>query len=218
MYAGDSIHDFAVRVAKLTNLDIKNIIHAYHRYSPYQDGGILADYYNIPYDTTPTAIAYYCTLKSKEKLEKILRQHNHDLEEKEKKRILIIASIIQRETQNQDEMPLIASVIYNRLKENMKLQLDATLNYGKHSHAVINPKRIKNDNTHYNTYKYKGLPPEPIGSSSIAAIKATINPAKSDYLYFMLANNGSHNFASTYQEHITHIKWFKKMNDSNKTN
>lgn len=217
MYAGDSIHDFALRTAKQTRLNPKEILGAYHRYAPYRDGGILAGYYQIPYDTTSTAIAYYCTFTSQERLTKILSRQGIDPDAKERKRILILASIIQRETQNRKEMPLIASVIKNRLKKDMKLQLDATLNYGRYSHTIITPQRIKEDQSRYNTYRYKGLPPEPIGSASEVAVQAVIHPAKSDYLYFMLATNGSHNFTSTYQEHLEHIRWFKKMNEDNQT-
>ena len=217
MYAGDSIDDFASHTAKQTNISPKKIIRAYSHYAPYKDGAIIAGRYKIPYDATATAIAYYCILKSKERLDQIFEKYNLDPSKDERKKLITIASIIQKETKNKDEMPLIASVIYNRLNKGMKLQLDATLNYGKYSHKIVTHNRIQNDHTRYNTYKYKGLPPEPIGSSSIAAIKAAIDPAKSDYLYFMLAANGSHNFASNYEEHIKHIKWFRKTNDNNKT-
>ncbi len=217
MYAGDSMDDFVVRTAKQTHLDPEDILKAYWRYTPYRDGGILAGYYQIPYDTTPDAIAYYCVHTSQEKLAKILSQHDLDLDTQEQKKLLIIASIIQKETQNTQEMPLISSVIHNRLQKGMKLQLDATLNYGKYSHQIVSPEHIREDLTRYNTYRYKGLPPEPIGSSSEAAIHAAAAPAKSDYLYFMLASNGSHNFASTYQEHLEHIRWFKMINKDNKT-
>lgn len=217
MYAGDSMDDFTIRTAKQTHLDPADILKAYQRYTSYQDGGILAGYYQIPYDTTPTAIAYYCILVSQMELSKIFSQHDLRLDTEETKRILIIASIIQKETQDTQDMPLISSVIHNRLQKGMRLQLDATLNYGKYSHLVVSSERIQKDDTRYNTYRYKGLPPAPIGSSSGEAIHAAIAPAKSDYLYFMLASNGSHNFADSYQEHLRHIRWFRMKNDHNKT-
>ena len=141
-------------------------------------------------------------------------------------RILTIASIIQKETQDPKEMPLISSVIHNRLKKGMKLQLDATLNYGKYSHQIVTPERIQRDKSHYNTYRHKGLPPHPIGSATKEAILAALNPAQTEYLYFMLADKGTHNFAITYPEHLAHIRWYKaqkekknrETNRSNNTN
>ncbi len=211
MYSGDSIDYFAAKTAAQTKLLTEKIIQAYRKFSPYYDGGILAGFYQIPYRTTPSAIAYYMTQRSEKRFKGFASQYNITYDTESWNRILTIASIIQKETQNTQEMPLIASVIYNRLDKEMKLQLDATLNYGKYSHQIITPKRIKQDKSHYNTYLYTGLPPHPIGSVSPASLIATLKPAKTDYLYFMLANNGSHNFASTYEEHLANIRWYKKQ-------
>ncbi len=106
-------------------------------------------------------------------------------------------------------MPLISSVIYNRLEKGMKLQMDGTLNYGKYSHTVVTPERIKSDESPYNTYKYKGLPPHPLGTVSLAALKASIKPAESNYIFFMLNPNGTHNFTATYKEHLKNIRAFR---------
>ena len=88
----------------------------------------------------------------------------------------------------------------------MRLQMDGTLNYGKFSHIKVTPERIKNDMTAFNTYKHKGLPPSPIGSVSIAAIKAAIKPAKSDYLYFMKNKDGVHDFSKSFKTHRKNIR------------
>jgi len=211
MYSGDSIDYFAARTATQTALPADAIIQAYRAFSPYYDGGILAGFYQIPYRTTPSAIAYYMTQRSRRRFEEFGEQYGVASDSKTWNRILTIASIIQKETQNTQEMPLIASVIYNRLAKEMKLQLDATLNYGTFSHQIITPERIKQDKSHYNTYLYTGLPPHPIGSVSPASLIATLKPAKTDYLYFMLADNGRHNFTSTYKEHLANIRWYKKQ-------
>ncbi len=71
------------------------------------------------------------------------------------KKYIIIASIIQKESANKKEMPIISSVIVNRLKKDMKLQMDGTLNYGLNSHKKVTPNMIRNDTSTYNTYKTK---------------------------------------------------------------
>ena len=119
--------------------------------------------------------------------------------------LLTIASIIQKESNSAKEMPLISSVIFNRLDKGMRLQMDGTLNYGKNSRTIVTPERIKTDTSYYNTYKYKGLPPAPISSVTLDALHAAMHPAKSDYLFFMLKPDGSHTFASSYEKHLKRI-------------
>jgi UPF0755 protein len=108
-------------------------------------------------------------------------------------------------------MALISSVIHNRLKKNMMLQLDATLNYGKYSHQIVTPSRIKSDKSHYNTYLHKGLPPHPIGSATKEAIIAAIKPADTNYLYFMLNPKGKHDFSATYSMHLANIRHYRQV-------
>ena len=103
-------------------------------------------------------------------------------------------------------MPIVSSVIYNRLKKGMRLQMDGTLNYGKYSHIKVTPERIKNDTSRFNTYKYKGLPHSPIGAVSFDAIIAAIKPAKTNYLYFMKNAQGVHDFTDSYKTHRKNIR------------
>ena len=117
-----------------------------------------------------------------------------------------MASIIQKEAANVNEMPIVSSVIYNRLKKGMPLQMDGTLNYGKYSHVKVTARRIREDDTSYNTYKNKGLPSNPICAISLNAIKAAIFPIKSNYLYFVKDNKtGLHKFTGSYKEHVNNI-------------
>jgi UPF0755 protein len=130
-----------------------------------------------------------------------------------------MASIIQKESNSVKEMPLISSVIYNRLEKNMRLQMDGTLNYGKYAHTIVTPERIRTDESLYNTYKHKGLPPAPLSTVSIEALESAYSPKSSDYLFFMLNKDGSHNFAATYAEHLVNIRAFRtKANENNETN
>lgn len=116
--------------------------------------------------------------------------------------VLIIASIIEKETSLTKEMPLISSVFYNRLKRNMRLNSCPTVIYALGPSFDGNLK--KEDlmlSSPYNTYRHNGLPPSPISSPSMDAIKASLNPANTDYLYFVSMNNGRHKFSRTLEEH-----------------
>jgi len=115
--------------------------------------------------------------------------------------IATLASIIQGEAIYIDEMPIISSVYHNRLNRRMLLQADPTIQYilpGK-PRRLFN-KDLKIDNP-YNTYMYKDLPPGPINNPGLAALKAAILPAKSDYLYFVADLEGRHTFTHTVREH-----------------
>jgi len=121
---------------------------------------------------------------------------------------LILASIVQRETKNAAEMPLIASVYYNRLRRGMLLEADPTVQYalGKAPRwwpAPLNLKNLKAQSP-YNTYLHKGLPPTPIDNPGPNALEAVANPAKSNYLFFRAACQGPphHIFSQSYKEHL----------------
>ena len=103
-------------------------------------------------------------------------------------------------------MPLVSSVIYNRIKKGMKLQMDGTLNYAQYSHIKVTPKRIREDKSIYNTYLHKGVPEIPVCNVSFEAIRAAIFPAKTSYLYFMKSKKGTHDFSCNYSTHLTNIR------------
>lgn len=118
--------------------------------------------------------------------------------------VLIMASIIEKEAANIEEMPVIASVFYNRLAIGQKLQSDATVNYvvGE-GRAQATLKDLEIDSK-FNTYKYNGLPPSPICNPGLAAIKAAIFPAKTEYFYFLTTQDDKRItiFSKTYAEHL----------------
>lgn len=123
---------------------------------------------------------------------------------------LIMASIIQREAVIGDEKPIIASVFYNRIKKNMTLSSDATVNFlYDYKKKRIFYKDLKKDSP-YNTYIYKGLPPAPICNPDRASVMAAINPADTDYLFFVASNGGHHHFSKTYREHLNFQRTVKK--------
>ncbi len=212
MYSGDTIQLFAQKLASQTLLSEGKLLNAYYRPSPYSDGGILAGHYAVPYRTDPDATMYALTYHSRARFQALAKTYGLTYDPKTFKPYLIIASIIQKETWRADEMPRIASVITNRLKRGMKLQLDATLNYGPYAHTPVTPERIRTDASRFNTYRHTGLPPEPIGSISESALRAALHPAKTPYLFFVRNIMGAHDFASDYATHranITRIKFEK---------
>jgi len=115
--------------------------------------------------------------------------------------LLTLASIVERETVLREELPLIAAVFWNRLKRNMPLQADPTVSYavGKDGRAPTRDDLAVD--SPYNTYKYRGLPPTPIGNPGRAAILAVLNPAQVDYLFFVSVDDIRHHFSSTLDEH-----------------
>ncbi len=124
-------------------------------------------------------------------------------------KIIAVASIVEKEAANDEEKPLIAGVIYNRLRKGMFLQCDPTIIYGYKIEGIDKERLLGSDirksNSPYNTYKMKNLPPTPICNPGIVSIKAAMYPANTKYFYF-LAVNGKHIFSKTYKEHLLKIK------------
>ena len=118
--------------------------------------------------------------------------------------LLTIASIVQAEGFTDEDFGKVSRVIYNRLKIGMPLQMDSTLLYANKSRGEI---RVTNRElkiaSKYNTYKYKGLPPGPIGSPGGAALEATIKPTPGNWLYFVTVSPGETKFTNSYSEFLT---------------
>lgn len=115
--------------------------------------------------------------------------------------VVTMASIIQGEAMYNSEMKKISSVYHNRIKKNMLLQADPTVQYivpGKNIKLYYKHLRIDNP---YNTYKYKGLPPGPINSPGLEALKSAVTPLNTDYIYFVANGTGYHTFTKTIKEH-----------------
>jgi len=131
-----------------------------------------------------------------------------------KHQILTLASIIDREAKYFDEMPRISGVYHNRLKKKMKLQADPTVQYAlDEPRSRITAEDLKVESP-YNTYKYAGLPPGPIGNPSKEAILAAIYPEQNEYLFFVSNTKGRHIFTKTYEEHKFYAKRYREWLDS----
>lgn len=119
-----------------------------------------------------------------------------------KHEIVTMASIIEKESNGMDDREIISSILWNRIELGMPLQVDASFVYllGKESRELtLND--LKFDSP-YNTYLYKGLPPGPIGNPGVESIRAALNPADTDYLFYLHSKDGSIYFAKTFAEHV----------------
>ena len=121
---------------------------------------------------------------------------------------LILASIVQKETYDKEESPIVAAVFLNRIKSKMLIQADPTIIYGMYDRYSGNIRKadLIDKSNRFNTYRHRGLPPTPISNPSIIAIKAVINPANSDYYYFVATKDGKHVFARDYDEHKRNVR------------
>jgi UPF0755 protein len=118
--------------------------------------------------------------------------------------VVVVASLIEREARADADRPKVSAVIHNRLREGMPLQIDATIQY-----ALPEKNRLLTEDDYgyesrYNTYLHGGLPPTPIASPGVASLRAALQPADQDYLYFLVVDEetGRHEFAETYQEFL----------------
>lgn len=132
----------------------------------------------------------YIFLDSRHKLKQFVRNHFTYTPEIMKMRIVhIITSIIQKKSNSIEEIPLISSVIYNRLQKGMKVQMDGTLSYGPYAHTIVTPEHIRSDESQYNTYKHRSLPPHPLSTVTLHALEASIKPASTNYIFFDIKQN-----------------------------
>ena len=125
--------------------------------------------------------------------------------------VVVLASLVEKETAAAQERPLVAAVFLNRLQRGMRLETDPAVIYGiagfdgnlrrAHLVDVTNP---------YNTYQHAGLPPGPIASPGAAALRAVVDPAEADYLYFVARHDGTHQFSRSYGEHVRAVNRFQR--------
>jgi len=128
--------------------------------------------------------------------------------------VVALASLVERETPNPTERPLVAGVFYNRLRHNELLQCDPTVQYAMeiagHPEKIVRPEDLK-INSPYNLYKHKGLPPGPIANPGEASLRAALDPAQTDYLYFVANDQGGHFFSKTLEEHNRNVARYRHL-------
>lgn len=203
---GETYYYFLEEIANKFNLSHKKLLEAYKEYAYKLDGNILAESYSLPLGMREDHLVFYLISFTNKKYEEFSHKIFGEYNKKSWYKYVTIASIIQKEAADVDEMPIVSSVIQNRIKKKMALQMDGTLNYGIYSHTKVTAQMIREDKSSYNTYKYNELPSDPVCAVSLDAIKAAIFPIKSDYIYFVRdKRTGKHKFTSDYKEHINNI-------------
>jgi UPF0755 protein len=128
--------------------------------------------------------------------------------------IVTLASLIERETPQPQERPVVASVFYNRLKLGLPLQCDPTVQYALDLLGKPTPKVSAEDlhtKSPYNTYLHRGLPPGPIANPGDASLRAALQPAQTHYLYFVANGSGGHFFSSTLAQHNRNVQKYKRI-------
>lgn len=203
---GETMHFFILHISETLGLDEVELKSAYDEFSDYPDGVIFPDTYKVPLDIGPRYLMSHLISTSLKKHKAISEKLMGRYDVKQWFSYISIASIVQKESANVEEMPLVSAVIFNRLKLKMPLQMDGALNYGQYSHEKITSQRIRSDTSIYNTYKYRGIPPYPVCAASLDAIKAAFKPANVNYLYFVRNSRGGHSFSSSYDEHVKNIR------------
>jgi len=203
---GETTYIFLNQLSDSLELDRKKLQQEYDSQSRIKEGMFVPNTYKLPIGITEKEIIRLLLALSESKMKQFSMKIFGNYNETKWFHYVAVASVIQKESANIEEMPLVSSVIFNRIKKGMKLQMDGTLNYGKYSHIKITPKRIREDISIYNTYIYSGVPNIPVCNVSFDAIRAAIFPAKTDYLYFMKSKSGKHDFSRYYSTHLRNIK------------
>lgn len=173
------------------------------------EGYLFPDTYSFSKGTSPKAIVSKMYDNFKKKWDpswdarlKELNMSVHD--------IVTLASIIEKESGNSEEQPLISSVFHNRLQRRMRLQSDPTVIAGlPHFNGNLTKEDLLTP-TPYNTYVIDGLPVGPIGNPGTTALEAAVNPAKTDYLFFVANGQGSHVFSATLDEHNKAVNLYQR--------
>lgn len=175
-----------------------------------KEGTYYPETYYFPANTSGEAILKMAQSMMEKKLANAWRQRDPSVVLKTPYEALILASIIEKETSNEQEKPIISGIFQRRLIKKMRLQADPTVVYGLSFFNGHLTKKDLQSPTPYNTYVNFGLPPTPIAWPGMRSIEAALDPDKSDYLYFVAKGDGTHHFSATLQEHNKAVKQYQK--------
>jgi len=185
-----------------------------------KEGYLFPDTYLIPRDISPQTIISLLIEnfhRKTDELKEEIQKGDYTLEE-----IVILSSIVERETRKDEERPIVAGILLKRLKNQIPLQVDATVQYAlasRNCQALGYEKTCDNwwpilkktdldIDSEFNTYKYKGLPPSPISNPGIASIKASVYPEESEFWFYLHDQKGEIHLAKTIEEHVKNIEKF----------
>lgn len=187
------------------------------------EGAFLPNTYHFARGTSRTEVAQRLMTAQDDLMAEIWPDRQPDLPVNSIEEAVILASIVEKETGGIKDDDLVAGVFINRLNRGMKLQSDPTIIYGiskgERLTKIVDGKEVqrgiylseKNRETPYNTYFIDGLPPTPICNPSEAALRAVLQPVKTDYLFFVADGKGGHAFARTNSEHNRNVAAWRKI-------
>ncbi len=174
-----------------------------------REGSLLPDTYNFTRGVTREQMIQRMQQAQQRVVKEIWDRRSPDLPIKTLDQLVILASLVEKETGKPEERTRVAAVFANRLKQKMKLQSDPTIIYGLvGGKGTLGRPIMKSEidqPTPYNTYQIDGLPPGPIGNPGRASLEAAANPARTRELYFVADGTGGHAFAETYEQHQKNV-------------
>lgn len=186
-----------------------------------REGTLLPDTYKFERGTTRQQLINMMQAASRQTLAQVWAHRSPDVSIKTPQELIILASIVEKETGKAEERPRIAGVFLNRLARRMKLQSDPTIVYGLVGGKGTLGRGIQRAEieraTPYNTYIIEGLPPGPIANPGRAALEAVANPAKTKELYFVADGSGGHVFAETYDQHLRNVARWRQIEKARDT-
>lgn len=192
--------------------DSKTIMSSIGYPDVHAEGRFFPDTYHFPTGTTDIEFLQRAYKKMLYVLEKEWQSRESNLPYKTPEEVLIMASIIEKETAAAKERAMIAGVFIRRLRKGMRLQTDPTVIYamGETYKGNIRRRDLSIDSP-YNTYRHKGLPPTPIALAGAEAIHAALHPESGDTLYFVAKGNGRHHFSKTLKEHQWAVNKYQRI-------
>ena len=186
-----------------------------------REGTLLPDTYKFERGTTRQQIVNTMQAAQRQALSQIWQRRSPEVPIKSPQELIILASIVEKETGRADERTRVAGVFINRLMKRMKLQSDPTIVYGLVGGKGTLGRGIMRSEieaaTPYNTYVVEGLPPGPIANPGRAALEAVANPSRTKDLYFVADGSGGHAFAETYEQHQRNVTRWRQVEKARAT-
>lgn len=183
-----------------------------------REGSLLPDTYKFERNDTRQQMLERMQSAQKQVLSQIWSRKSADIPLKSQQELVVLASIVEKETGRADERSRVAAVFINRLKKGMKLQSDPTIVYGLVGGKGTLGRGIKRSEidraTPYNTYVIEGLPPGPIANPGRAAMEAVANPSRTKDLFFVADGTGGHTFSETYEQHNRNVQRWRQIEKS----
>lgn len=224
VHEGDTIFDVAANLEAEKYMRAADFLGAAQNATQVQDiapgaktleGFLFPATYNLPHKASASDLTAMMVRKFREAMQQVAPERLDPLTPGTPLlSVITLASLVEGETPKPEERPLVAGVYTNRLHKNMLLQCDPTVIYALKRVDQYNPPLLLKDlryDSSYNTYMHPGLPPGPIGNPGQASLRAALNPAPTDYLYFVANTQGGHFFASTLAEHNQNVAKYHRL-------